>query len=166
MIEHLETERLVLRLLDESDALFIQELVNSAGWLRFIGDRKVHSREDALAYINRITSAPLISYWTVMIRGREQRIGIITLIKRDYLAHYDLGFAFLPAYEGKGYAYEASQEVISYLNTVDGFDALLAITIPDNEKSIKLLKKIGFGFIEETEQGTEKLHVFKYEMKR
>ncbi|HEY1773756.1 MAG TPA: hypothetical protein VGH91_11265 [Gammaproteobacteria bacterium] len=46
-----ETERLVLRRFEATDAPFILELVNDPGWLRFIGDRKVHDLDAARRYI-------------------------------------------------------------------------------------------------------------------
>ena len=50
------TERLSLNLLILNDHDFIMRLVNSHGWIEFIGDRNVHSKEDAIAYINKITN--------------------------------------------------------------------------------------------------------------
>jgi len=43
----LQTERLTTRLFTDDDAGFILELVNDAGWLRFIGDKRVRSRDGA-----------------------------------------------------------------------------------------------------------------------
>ena len=51
MDEILQTERLILRKLDESDSAFIIELLNSPGWLKFIGDRNVRTTEEAENYI-------------------------------------------------------------------------------------------------------------------
>ena len=49
----IETDRLLIRPLSIVDDDFILELVNSEGWLRFIGDREVGSIEDARAYIQK-----------------------------------------------------------------------------------------------------------------
>src|ERR1051325_5804180 len=54
-----ETARLKLRELGADDAAFILELVNEPGWLRFVGDRNVHSLDDARGYIAR---GPAASY--------------------------------------------------------------------------------------------------------
>ena len=43
----LETDRLVLRQLQASDAAFILRLVNEPSWLRYIGDKGVRTLEDA-----------------------------------------------------------------------------------------------------------------------
>ena len=51
------TERLRLRELQHADDAFILELVNDPAWLRFIGDRNVHSLEDARGYIDRLRTS-------------------------------------------------------------------------------------------------------------
>jgi [ribosomal protein S5]-alanine N-acetyltransferase len=55
----LETNRLILRLLNEDDAPFILRLVNEPSWLRFIGDKGVRSLEDARGYLR---TGPLDMY--------------------------------------------------------------------------------------------------------
>src|SRR4051812_22526754 len=95
------TERLSLNLVDTGDHAFIYRLVNSEGWLKFIGNRNVNSEEDAIPYIQRIQDTPNLKYWVVKITSTGEAIGIISFIKRDYLDHFDIGFAFLPEHMGK-----------------------------------------------------------------
>lgn len=59
-----ESKRLILRPLNLNDANFIFELVNSDGWLRFIGDRNVKSQKDAENYILNILDRE-DTYYTV-----------------------------------------------------------------------------------------------------
>ena len=47
----LKTERLTIRKIDIADADFIRTLVNTQGWLKFIGDRKVNDIESAQKFI-------------------------------------------------------------------------------------------------------------------
>ena len=67
-------------------------------------------------------------------------------MKRDYLDAADLGFAFLPAYWGKGYAYEAAVAVLNFAKTDLGLERILATTRLDNVPSQKLLEKLGLRF--------------------
>ena len=97
----LETERLLLENLAANDHKFILELLNTEGWLKFIGDRNVHSEADAIAYVQRIMGNPNLNYWVVRLESDKTALGIITFIKRDYLEHPDIGFAFLPKYSSK-----------------------------------------------------------------
>ena len=57
------TERLLLNIPTEGDYEFIHELVNTKGWLQFIGDRNIHSKEAAIAYIDKIKGMPNFYYW-------------------------------------------------------------------------------------------------------
>jgi len=47
----LTTDRLLLRPLTLDDAPFIMELVTEPDWIRFIGDKKVHTLDDARRYL-------------------------------------------------------------------------------------------------------------------
>ena len=156
----LKSERLLLSRLAEEDAEFVQRLVNTDGWIQFIGDRNVHSLEDSLAYVQRIMTSPNIYYWVTREKETSIPIGIVTLIKRSYLPHFDIGFAFLPEYGGRGYAYEAASEVMRMLKSFPEYNPILATTVPNNVQSIKLLIKLGLRFEREIEVDKEKLHVY------
>jgi [ribosomal protein S5]-alanine N-acetyltransferase len=154
------TERLQLNLIDDADGDFIFQLVNTDGWLQFIGDRKVKSLDDATAYITRIKNTPDLFYWVARLKTDQTPIGIISFLKRGYLDHFDLGFAFLPQFNGQGYAYEASSEV---LNVAKGLhQVILATTVPANTRSISLLQRLGFGFEKEMVVDREVLHVYSH----
>src|SRR4051812_42363198 len=146
MVTNITTERLSLNALTVEDHHFLQELVNTNGWLQFIGDRNVHSKEDAVSYINKINSMQDTYYWVVRIIETQAPIGIVTFIKRAYLEHFDIGFAFLPNYNGKGYAYEAVKAILLLISSKPEHSIVLATVMPDNVNSIKLLTKLGFHF--------------------
>lgn len=146
----LETERLILRWLSTEDAEFVLRLVNEPSWLRFIGDRGIRTIEDARAYILK---GPVEMYrrlgfglYLVELKEESVSIGICGLIKRDSLEDVDIGFAFLPEYWGRGYAYEAASAVITYGADAFELKRIVAITSADNESSAKLLNKLGFRF--------------------
>lgn len=140
------TERLLLGTLQISDAAFIRELVNSAGWLEYIGDRHVKSLDDAIAYINKILISDHITYWVVRLKETLQPIGIITKIKRETLQNSDIGFAFLPNYHGFGFAYEATLSVLYHLDEVAFKPTFIAMTLAHNQPSVSLLEKLGFEY--------------------
>jgi RimJ/RimL family protein N-acetyltransferase len=156
----LSTERLLLLPLATSDQHFILELVNTEGWIRFIGDRNVTSKEDASAYIEKIIANPQVTYWVVKCKVQEIPVGIVTLIQRDYLPGPDIGFAFLPAFTKKGYAYEAAMCLLHHISVRQHVPYVFAITVPENASSIKLLRKLGFALEEEKEVETGTVNVF------
>ena len=146
----LETERLVLRWLSTDDAGFILELVNEPSWLKNIGDKGVKTLQDAENYIRK---GPVEMYrrlgfglYLVEIRESNEPVGICGLIKREALEDVDLGFAFLPKFWGKHYAFESATAAMSYGKHVLGLPRIAAITSQDNRPSEKLLEKLGFRF--------------------
>lgn len=160
MQNSISTNRLFLDLLTAEDYNFIISLVNTKGWIEFIGDRNVHSKEDALAYINKILNSQNLYYWVVRIKNGNVPIGIISFMKREYLENFDIGFAFLPEFNGYGYAYEAAKEILSMAGANQEYHPILATTIPGNVNSIKLLVKLGLHFEKELEADNEKLHIY------
>ena len=143
----LATERLVLRRLAPSDAPFVRALVNDPDWLRYIGDKGVRTDDDARGYLER---GPIATYarhgfglYLVARRCDMAPVGICGLIKRDSLPDVDIGFAFLPAYRGAGYAVEAAAAAIDEGRTRYGLTRVVAIASPDNARSIRLLEKLG-----------------------
>jgi [ribosomal protein S5]-alanine N-acetyltransferase len=149
-VEVARTARLRLRELAHTDAAFIRELVNDPAWLRFIGDRNVHSDDDARGYIDKIRDGHYARYgfglWAVEAFESGEPVGMCGLIRRDSLEHPDLGFAFLERHRGRGYAREAAAVVVGLARERFGFTKLLAITNSDNTASQKVLERVGFQF--------------------
>ena len=149
-VEVARTARLRLRELQYADAAFIRELVNDPAWLRFIGDRHVHSDDDARGYIDRILCGHYARYgfglWAVEALATGEAAGLCGLIRRDALEHPDLGFAFLERHRGLGYAREAAGAVVGLARERFGFTVLFAITNTDNIASQKVLEHVGFRF--------------------
>lgn len=143
---HENRYRLKITPLLEEDASFIVELLNTDGWIKNIGDRNIRSQKDARGYIEKVNNNPHITYWTVKLKKEELPIGLVTIIKRDYLPSKDVGFAFLPQFFHKGYAFEATKAVLLAMVSSNGLDIILAISQPDNKSSIKLIEKLGLKF--------------------
>lgn len=148
MPQELETSRLQLRPLVEHDCPFLVRLLNDPGWLRFIGDRGVRSRDDALRYLEE---GPWASYsdhgfglLAVTLRDGGDPVGICGLVQRGDLEHPDLGFAFLEAAGGQGFATEASRAVIAMAREALRLTTLLAIVDHDHRASLRVLDKLGF----------------------
>jgi RimJ/RimL family protein N-acetyltransferase len=146
----LETERLILRRFSTGDAEFILKLLNEPSFVRNIGDKGVRSTADALRYIE---TGPVASYerfgfglYVVELKATCESIGICGLINREGLSDVDVGFAFLPSFWSKGYAFEAASAVTAYARDVLGIQRIVAITAPDNTASIKVLDKLGLRF--------------------
>ncbi len=143
----LETERLIIRPLKSDDAAFILMLLNEPSFIRYIGDKKVRNLIDAEQYI---LNGPVASYerhglglCLVELLDERTPIGLCGLLKRDELPHADIGFAFLPEFWGKGFAFEAAAVVLKDARERLKLDTILAITTKNNDSSIKLLQRLG-----------------------
>lgn len=164
----LETERLFLRRFTPDDAEFILTLVNEPSFLRYIGDKQVRNLEDARQYI---LNGPVASYerndfglYLVELREPHTPIGMCGLIKREELPDPDIGFAFLPDFWNKGFAFEAAAVVLQDAGDRLRLQRLLAITSQDNDASIKLLQRLGFRFEQEIKLSPdrERVKLFAY----
>lgn len=145
-----ETERLILREIVQTDAEFILDLLNQPSFIKYIGDRNVRNLRQAREYIeSRFTKSYAengFGLWLVELKENNAPVGICGFVKRDSLPDADIGFAFLSQYEQKGYAFESAGAVLRYGRNILGLKRILAITTKENERSEKLLKKIGFEF--------------------
>lgn len=143
-----ETSRLQLRQAELSDAGFFLQLLNDAAWLRNIGDRGVRSESDAETYIRNSIWVPHERYgygmYVMQHKATHSPIGLCGLVKREYLSDPDLGFALLPNFSGQGYAFEAAVGVMSYARAALGIQRLYAIVNRSNDRSIRLLQRLGF----------------------
>ena len=133
--------------LGPDDADFILRLTNSEGWLRYIGDRGVRTEDDARRYLE---TGPMASYaahgfglYRVARRDTGVPIGICGLLRRATLSDVDLGFAFLPAHRGQGFAREAAAATLAYAHATLGLTRIVAIVSPENAASIRVLETLG-----------------------
>src|SRR5215510_817891 len=141
----LTTKRLLLRELAVDDDEFILRLLNEPSFLHFIGDKGVRDLEGARQYI---LTGPVASYerngfglYLVALRETKLPIGICGLIKREELDDVDIGFAFLPEFWNKGFAFEAAAAALAHGREALKLDRVVAITNVDNHASARVLAK-------------------------
>lgn len=163
------TERLYLRELTFDDAAFIVSLVNTPGWLQYVGDRNIATKEDAIGYL---TNGPMSGYnkygfglWAVCLKKKDIPIGICGVFKRDTTAICEIGFALLPEFEGVGYAHEAVKATIEVAKSQFDLKDLTAVATKDNARSIALLQRIGFRKSEENVPAENGVELLQFEMK-
>lgn len=148
----LETERLMLREFTFADTTFIVQLLNSPGWLRFIGDRNVKTDDDAIKYLENgpMKSYAENGYGLSMVETKDGTpVGMSGILKRPALEHPDIGFAFLPEHNGKGYGFEIASAILKHAVEHLDIKNISAITVPDNLASIRLLEKLGLKYVKD-----------------
>ena len=161
-----ETERLIIRPTSMEDGNFILELLNTPKWKQFIGDRQVHNKKDAENYIATKMLPHLKKYGyannTVIRKADAVKVGTCGLYNREGIKGVDIGFAFLPQYEGNGYAFEATNGLTNIAFSKFLIPKLNAYTMEENSSSRKLLEKLNFKLIGEKVFPNETIALLMY----
>lgn len=162
------TERLVFREFVRQDKEFLYEMLNTEEWKRFIGDRKINSLRDAENFITD-KLIPFyrkngFGFYAMLSKANNKVIGMVGLNKRDGLEFVDLGFAVLPRFTNKGFAYEGALSCIDYAKNALKLHKLAAIANTDNTASIKLLTKLGFKYVKQLTLPNETILLNYYEL--
>ena len=146
----LSTERLTICKITLKEASFIRELMNDKDWIQNIGDRGIHTDEDAENHIKERFFKSYdefgFGFYVLRLKSTNQPIGTAGLIDRDGIEGIEIGYGLLPAFRGKGYAFEATQAIFNYAKNELMIDKIVAIVSPLNEKSIVLLEKLGLRY--------------------
>lgn len=162
------TERLHLRPANTEDAAFILKLLNTPKWLQYIGDRNVTSLEAAEKYINERMLPQLerlgFGNYTVIRKVDGVKLGCCGIYDRKGLEGVDIGFSFLPEFEGKGYAYESAACLKEAAFSVFNLKKIGAITLEENTASRKLLEKLGLEFSKMIQFGEDPEELCYYEL--
>jgi RimJ/RimL family protein N-acetyltransferase len=146
------SQRLTLCPLDLDDDEFIFALLNDPAWLKYIGDKGITDLHQARQYIQHEPLAMFAKHGFGLMRvelaAQGTAIGLCGLLKRPQLPWADLGFAYLPAFRQQGFAYEAAAALLADARQRLHLEDIGAVTSPDNERSIALLGRLGFDFIQ------------------
>jgi len=146
----LETERLSLRRITLDDAELMLAIWNDPAFIRHVGDRGIRNVDAAQEAMQKGAFQLYEKYgygpYRVALKDSDQAIGLCGLFRRDSLDEPDIGYAVLPDFCGKGYAYEASCAVIDHARDDLKLARLIAIISPNNNASIGLIRKLGLGF--------------------
>ena len=168
--DSIETERLLLKLVSVDDTAFIYELYNSPRFIEFIGDRNIRNKDDARDYIiNRfLPQIERLGYGNYIIVRKDdgQKIGSVGIFERDGLDVNDIGFSFLPEFEGKGFGFEAASALMEIAFKEFGVKKLSAITTDANISSQKLIEKLGLRFQKTVQHPDDDVEVLYYEIEK
>jgi len=119
--------------------------------LKYIGDRNIKTVENAKDYIKEkmIPQLERLGYsnYTLIRKQDNKKIGTCGLYDREGIDGIDIGFAFLPEYEKKGYAFESSNKLKEVAFSEFDIKFINAITTKENNASQKLLEKLGLKFM-------------------
>lgn len=145
MVE-LQTERLTLRMLHESDLDAYAEMCGDAEVMRYIGDGKPMDR--GLAWRNL---AMMLGHWTLRGYGlwaAEERssgvlVGRVGFWRPEGWPDFEIGWMLRRSYWGRGYATEAARAALRYAFTEMGRPHVISLIHPDNAASVRVAERVG-----------------------
>lgn len=146
----LETKRVYLRQFTEADAPLIYHLNTQPGVLKYVPEPILTSVDHAREVIINIILPQYknrLGRWAVHVKENNEFIGWCGLKLVE--GEIDLGYRFLPAVWGKGYATEAAKATLEYGHTVLQIKKIIAHAHVDNIASQKVLEKTGMQFVGE-----------------
>ena len=148
----LETPRLFLRQFTEADASLIRQLNSEPGVLQYIPEPVPESDERARQIIADIILPQYknnLGRWAVHLKETNEFIGWCGLKWLKETDEIDLGYRFIPAAWGKGYATEAASHTLKYGLQQLQLKKIVAQAHIDNIASQKVLEKIGMQYVGE-----------------
>ncbi|MEO5778037.1 MAG: GNAT family N-acetyltransferase [Flavobacterium sp.] len=146
--QNIETERLLLRRIDNNDAAEVLALRGNPETMKYIPRPLTKTTEDALGHIAMIEDKIVTNTginWGITIKGSPRIIGIIGHYKISPENHRaEIGYMSFPEHNGKGYMSEAIKAVLAYGFEQMNLHSIEAIIDPDNIASERVLQKNGF----------------------
>jgi len=147
-IKVIETERLILRTWKESDAEAYFEINQDPKVLEFLpGPLTMDTVKRFIADMNQRFADHGYTLWAVEEKTTGAMMGFIGFSSPSWKAHFipcvEIGWRLGSQYWGKGYATEGAKAVLEYGFKNFGWNEIVSFTVPNNVRSIRVMKKIG-----------------------
>lgn len=160
----LHTERLTLGMLRDKDLDAYAELYGDPNVARFIGaGGRPRSREEAWRHLAMIVGHwHLRGYgmWAVVERHTNAVIGRIGFFNPEGWPGFELGWALIRGYWGRGFATEGARVALDHAFTTLGRDHVISVIRPDNHRSIQVTERRGKCFERATQLNGHEVHVY------
>ncbi|MBK1897602.1 GNAT family N-acetyltransferase [Chryseobacterium paridis] len=168
----LETERLILRKLEESDAERLFLLDSNPEVVKYVGtppQTDIKESENVIKMIQQQYTDNGVGRLAVIEKESNLLIGwsglkFITKEINGYNNIYELGYRFMPEFWGKGYAIESARATLDFGFNDLNREIIYACAHNENDGSNHILKKLGFEKTGEFEEPDGLC--FWYELKR
>jgi RimJ/RimL family protein N-acetyltransferase len=143
----LHTDRLTFRMLREEDLDAYAALYADPEVARFIGgEGRPLSRAEAWRnMVLMIGHWHLRGYgmWAAVERRTQAWVGRIGFFDPEGWPGFELGWALLPRYWGRGLATEGARAALDYAFTTIGREHVISVVHPDNERSLRVAAGLG-----------------------
>lgn len=144
----LETERLIMRPLAESDVDKIFAMRSDEDIMRFI--RKPQGRDESLDWIKLVSArwdTEKLGFCAVIEKETDKFLGWCGIWRLQETDELEVGYAIEKAYWGKGFATEAAEKFMQYAFEKLKTEKLVAVARPENTASRRVMEKLGMQYI-------------------
>ena len=148
MLPEFTASRLRLRPINREDAPLLYRLSNNPKVMKHINGGKPLSKEETKADLkNRLQAlTDVFGYWMIERADNKEFIGWAALKKLDQTSKIEIGYRLLEEFWGNGYASEAASKLLEYAFLTLNLKEVVAVTLEENSRSLKVLKKMGMQF--------------------
>jgi [ribosomal protein S5]-alanine N-acetyltransferase len=141
-----ETPRLILRELEESDIDFVAEMLGDPEVMRFWP--RPYTREEAVQWIERFQERYELhghGYWLAMEKETGQPVGQAGVLNQDVEGVLEIGLGWIMhrPYWRRGFATEAAIGCRDYAFTMENRERIIALIRPENTPSRGVAAKLG-----------------------
>ena len=143
----LETERLILRPLDERDVTEIYAMRSDADVMRFI--REPQNREESVNWVKLVSSrwqTEKIGFCALLEKSSQTFIGWCGVWRLQETNEIEIGYAVAKNFWGKGLATEAALVFLQYAFENLKPEKIVAVASPENAASVRVMEKLGMRY--------------------
>lgn len=148
MREKIETKRLVLRQLEDRDAVRFAEFGTDIDVARMTGSFPhpfpVLAAEFKIMDLRAQKRRGMAHPYAITLKGKDEIIGVADLFKRSADGLWEIGYWVGRPYWKNGYMTEACQALLSEADARLGAGDRVAGVFTDNPGSARVLEKLGF----------------------
>jgi ribosomal-protein-alanine N-acetyltransferase len=144
----LETDRLILRPLDEKDVNAIFAMRSDPEVMRFI--REPQNREESANWIELVSSrwaTEQIGFCAMVEKPSRKLVGWCGLWRLKETGEIEIGYAVAKEFWGKGYATEAALKFLDYAFEKLEPEKIVAVARAQNMASRRVMEKLGMDFV-------------------
>jgi ribosomal-protein-alanine N-acetyltransferase len=162
---HLETERFLIRNIETYDAEAMFEMDSNPKVHKYLGNKPITKIEEAKEIIKNIREQYEkfgIGRWAIATKDTNEFVGWTGFKREEKLrpdrVYIDLGYRLREKFWRQGIATETARACLEYGFETLNYDEIFACADVDNLASNKILKNIGFQYIEDFEFEGIKIH--------
>lgn len=149
----LETENLIFRQLEISDAEKLFRIYSNAETMKFMGNRPASLEEERKNLENHIKNYYEkfgFGFWAAILKDSGQFIGRCGLLKSEIngKSEIEIGYLLDRNFWGRNLATEAAKGIIKYAFEELKCHQIFAVILPSNIASKRVAEKCGFTFKE------------------